>query len=223
MTQKIGRLLCAAALSAGFGLAQASVLDFESGSLTGLYLPGDSFVQGDYTLTTKYDLGIIDTAISLGAVSPLGNDTQFYFNANSGALDLARTDGTLFNLTSFAAAFVPLDPAPDQTTVIVAVGTKADNSQVTAYWSFASSLTSHYPFATYSNSADFAAFTGLKSVEFHACSIVGTAICTEATMNNGQFAIDNISVSAVPEPTTTLLMTLGLLGLGMAARRRNER
>ena len=38
--------------------------------------------------------------------------------------------------------------------------------------------------------------------------------------NRTGMAIDNLQITAVPEPGTTLLMTLGLIGIGLAARRR---
>lgn len=222
MTQTLGRLMRTAAFACAFGapMAQAAtVIDFEPEALTGLYFPGDSFIQGDYTLTTLFDYGIVDTTAALGTQAPTGNATQFYFNANDGALSIVRSDAALFNLSGFSAAFVPLDPAPLQTTVIVAVGVKQDNTLVSASWSFAASATSHFPFSVYASAADFAAFSGIKQVDFRACALVGTTVCAVPTMNNGQFAIDDILVSAVPEPTTTLLMTLGLLGLGLRARR----
>jgi hypothetical protein len=222
MTLKFRPLLGAAAVFAAFGLPMAhasTLIDFEPGDLTGLYLPGDTFSQAGFTLSTKFDFGIVDVASALGGSSPVGNATQFYFNGNDGRLGLASSDASLFSLDGFSAAFVPLDPASAQLTVIVATGIKADNSTVTAWWSFAPSATSHYPFASYAAPADFAAFSGLKSVEFRACSRVGNLICTQPTQNNGQFAIDNILVSAVPEPTAALLLSLGLVGTAGLARR----
>jgi hypothetical protein len=221
MFHQIGRLACAATLTTACVLSTAhasTVIDFEPAALLGLYLPGDSFVQGEYTLSTMTDYGIVDTAAALGGSSPTGNATQFYFNSNDGALSVVRGDSGLFNLEGFAAAFVPLDPASLQTTVIVAKGTKADTSTVTVWWSFASSNTSHFPFSSYAG-AGFGALSSLQKVDFYACSLVGNAVCTVATQNNGQFAIDNIVLSAVPESTPALMLTLGLIGLGLRARR----
>jgi hypothetical protein len=222
MTQKFRRLLGAAALAAAFGLPMAhasTVIDFEPAELTGFYLPGDAFSQAGFTLTTMVDFGIVDVASGLGGSSPTGNATQFYFNSNDGKLSLAASDASLFSLDGFSAAFVPLDPASLQVTVIVATGTKADNSTVSTWFAFAPSAGSHFPFASYTNAVDFGAFSGLKSVEFKACSLVGGLTCTQATQNNGQFAIDNILVTAVPEPTAALLISLGLVGISGLARR----
>ncbi|MHA4870329.1 NF038120 family PEP-CTERM protein [Duganella sp. PWIR1] len=55
-----------------------------------------------------------------------------------------------------------------------------------------------------------------------ACNDAGD--CHAFDSNQGQFALDNliVSVSAVPEPRTWLLMGAGLMLMGHAARRRNR-
>ncbi len=219
MSHSFARLLGAAAIAVlGVSQAQASttVIDFNPVDLVGFYLPGESFVQGSFRMTTQLDFGTVDVASALGAVAPTGNATQFYFSANSGSLRVTATDAVPFSLNSFSAAFVPLDPPSLQTTVIVAKGTTVGNVEVVTSWAFASSLSTRFPFANY---AATPAFANLKSVDFYACSRVGSMICTQPTLNNGQFAIDNISVTAVPEPGTALLLALGALGLVLRTRR----
>ena len=221
MQSTIRRVLASTALLGATLSPQAfaTTLDFEPVDLTGLYFPGDSFAQNGFVLSVYRDFGTIDTAAGLGALAPSGNATQFFFNSNDGLLSLAREGGGAFSLSGFSAAFVPLDPASAQTTVIVALGTDTNNVQFTAFWNFATSTTSSFPFTAYSGASDFAAFGNVKQVDFYACSIVAGVICTEQTLNNGQFAIDNILVTAVPEPVTALLFAAGLLGLVGRARR----
>jgi PEP-CTERM motif len=218
MNPSIARLLGAAALALGSASPShaTAVIDFDPIDLVGLYAAGESFTQAGYQMTAQMDFGTVDFAAALGAVAPSGNATQFYFAANSGSLRVAPLDSVPFRLNGFSAAFVPLDPPSLQTTVIVAKGTTVADVEVIASWAFGSSVTSSFPFTAY---AAAPAFDNLKRVEFYACSLVGSLICTQPTLNNGQFAIDNISVTAVPEPGTALLLTLGVLGLGLRARR----
>ena len=223
--QKLIRRLYASAVIAGAVLspqvqASMAVVDFNSPSLTGLYFSGDSFTQSGYTLTANFDAGIVDVAASLGAAAPIGNATQFYSNLNDGSLLLRRTDGGLFDLNSFDAAFIPLIPAASGNTVIAAVGFYADNSNNGGLaWLFAPNTGGGFPFATYNNPLDFASFSHLKLVEFFACSFDGINVCAASTFNNGQFAIDNITLNAIPEPSTTAMLTLCLLGLALFSRR----
>ena len=222
MNPSLARLLGAAAIAlTGAAPAHANtVIDFNSADLSGLYAAGESFVQTGYRMTAQLDFGTVDVAAALGAVAPSGNATPFYFAANSGSLRVAAVDAVPFRLNTFSAAFVPLDPPSLQATVIVAKGTTAAGAEVTASWAFASSVTTSFPFAAYTAPA---AFSNLARVEFYACSLVGGFICSQPTLNNGQFGIDNISVTAIPEPGTALLLTLGVVGLGLGLGQRRRR
>ena len=222
--QKLIRLLYASAAIAGAALSpqvQATLVtvNFDGPGLSGLYIAGESFSQSGYTMTADFDAGIVDTAAALGGAAPSGNATQFYSNLNDGGLIMRRTDGGFFDLKGFDTAFIPLDPAGPGTTVMVAVGTHADNSVGGVAWLFGAKSGNAFPFVNYSNPLDFAGFGLLKQVEFYACSFDGTSACTASTMNNGQFAIDNINLNKIPELSTAAMLSLCLLGLALFSRR----
>lgn len=217
------QLVGSAALVGAAFAAQAhvtpTVIDFEGAGLTGLYFAGDSFSQSGFRFTVDFDAGIVDNAASLGTQSPTGNATQFYTQLNQGGLIVERDSGFLFDLTGFDAAFVPLSPAGIGTRVLVALGVYADDTITGLAWLFGNSASSHFPFLTYDDPGDFSAFTGLKQVQFFDCAFDGVNVCSGPTLDNGQFAIDNIRLNAIPEPATFGLVALALLGLGLRARR----
>lgn len=220
---KLIRRLYASAAIVGAALSpqvQAStVLDFE-GDIGGLYLAGESFSQSGFTMTAGQDFGTVGLATDLGSVGPSGNASQFFFSSNDGFLALRSSTGSLFNLDGFSAAFVPLNPPPSPapTTVLVAFAIGVVERPFGTYFDFGGSATSSFPFVTYDNPADFGRFNNLIAVQFYSC-VLDTGICATPTLNNGQFALDNIRVTVVPEPTTLLLMTLGLLGLAVRCQR----
>jgi PEP-CTERM motif len=199
--------------------AQADVIGFDGAATAGLYLPGESFSEGAFVLTTLNDFGIVDTSAALGSQAPTGNTTQFYFASNDGGLRVTSASGLGFDLTGFDVAFVPLDPPSTQTTLLMARGTLQDNSTVQAAFLFPGNGNTGYSFASYGLTSP-SGFTNLRQVEFFACSWVGGLMCSEPTANNGQFAIDNINVSLVPEPGAALLLALGLAGVAFWSRRK---
>ena len=225
MQKLIRRLFTSAAIAVAVLAPQVhasiavAVVDFDSPGLTGLYFSGDSFTQSGFTMTASFDAGIVDTAAALGGAAPSGNATRFYSGLNDGGLVMQRTDGGLFDLKSFDAAFIPLDPAASGTTVMVAFGTYADNTASGVAWLFGSKSGGAFPFVNYSDPADFAGFSRLKQVEFFACAFDGVNVCAAPTFNNGQFAIDNITANKIPEPSTTAMLSLCLLGLALFSRR----
>lgn len=217
MSKAIKRLLGATALvvSTLFSVAHAAAvtIDFEPTELVNLYFPGDSFVQNGFKLTADYDAGLVDVASALGTAAPSGNATQFFAGLNNGGLILERDGGGLFNLDGFSAAFVPLIPAATGQTVFVALATYADDSVDGLAWLFGRT------FGLYDHPADFAFFQEVKRVDFFACTYDGVNICAADPKNNGQFAIDDIRLTTVPEPSTLALLPLILLGLALRSRR----
>lgn len=65
----------------------------------------------------------------------------------------------------------------------------------------------------------------LSSVTINACVYDADFACTNSVdspaMNQAQFAVDNLQLNVVPEPSTALLLALGIVGLGAASRRRS--
>ena len=218
-------LVCAALLPQAHAGLVSTVIDFEGDALVNLYIPGDpdfgSFKQSGFVMAPDFDFGTVDTVLGLSPlVAPTGNNTQFYFNSNDGGLILAREDGRRFNLDGFSAAFVPKVGAT-QNIVIVAYGWLADNTNVGTYFGLGDTTNGAvHPFGLYNNPLDFSNFTDLVQLEFFAC-VLDTAVCGTTSRNNAQFALDDIQLSTVPEPTTLALMALGLLGL-LGRGRRNR-
>jgi hypothetical protein len=224
---KLIRRLYASAAIVGAVLspqAQAStVIDFEDPALSPIYFAGESFSQSGFTFSVGYDAALI-TSLDLGdPTSPGGNATKFYQQLNEGYLVMTRADGKTFSLDGYSAAFVPLNPASSQTTAIVAVGYGSGGAFVdyTAFL-YAPVSGGRYPFFDYGGALNFGGMTNLAEVDFYSCPVVGGGLsCSTALANNGQFALDNINVTvSVPEPANAALLTVGVLGLALRAKRR---
>ena len=160
------------------------------------------------------------------AACPQGATGNYLAILNDGGVNFSRADHQAFTLGGFDYSFIaPVSGLPDMNWGQLQLSGTLGNGQVVStsldfpgqgsdgnyYFHSASLLGS---FSTY-------AFTGLT---FNACIFNDTGVCSNSldfpAFNQGQFALDNINISAVPEPSTYMLMLAGLGAIGMLSRRR---
>jgi PEP-CTERM motif len=218
------RLWLATALTATFSLlspAHAEVITFESAAPS-VFVQGETFAQGGYSLTVNGDYGVVDTVAACYIIScPTGNDTAFYYGVNDGRLLLTRNGG-LFDLLGFDAAFLAPYPQPagvDAGQIRISA-LDSNGTRINAGFAFAVSDDLGFAFTTYSGSA-LSAFRNIVSVEFLACTYDTFGLCLNVNQNLSQFTLDNLQV--VPEPASVALMGLGLGALLLAGRRQRAR
>lgn len=207
----------------------ATLIDFEPLAPT-IVLDGDVLTQDGYALagvaqpgTPGSLVGAVDSASScFVATCPTGNATSFYQGLNDSSLTLSRSDSGFFSLKSFDAGFLAAVPlASFAPGMLLLQGTSAAGGAVSASFAFdASDAAGNFAFKSYSLGA---AFDLLRSVSFSACTYDMAGACVNPNENFSQFALDNLAVAAIPEPSTVLLTALGLAALALRARRTTRR
>lgn len=217
----------------------AEVLDFEQLAPTAL-LGGESLLDSGYLFTAlegpftaanglhsgtgalldPFDPGTCDVA-----ACPGGGSGKFYAGLNDGGLQLSRADGKSFSLSGLDFAFLaPMPMTESLSGQLLVSGTGAGGASLALSLDFAGQdALGHFQFS----SAALNAFSGVQfnQVVFSACLFIDGACVNsldQPAFNEAQFALDNISVSAVPEPSTwgMLLAGLALLAFQLVRQRR---
>lgn len=237
------RLAVVAAFAISAGAAQATVIDFEQpvGGPTAPFAPfllhGDEFLQGSYYFDAFSNapgarvtdlVGAMingsDLSACFGVVCPTNNSTTFFGALNDGVVAFGRTDGQSFSVNGFDASFIGASGAalPPVSGLLRLQGFTSTGTSLSQTFQLAGPDTSGaLGFGSYLTSGSFAStqFATVYAFGF-ACNSGGA--CSAFSSDRGQFALDNLSVSAVPEAETAAMFAMGLLAMGAAVRRRRQ-
>lgn len=231
-------LLACAALSAP--AARADVIDFEqianlsSPADNSIYVGGDSFTTNGFLAVvadSTYAQGFPDYEPGLAGATIAANDSgaclwlacpypvsQHYAGLNDGSLTLTREDHAAFRLSSLSFGAIANENEEGNALPfgqLRITGITIDGTLVTT----STDLPELHWWGEWTLDAAFAG-TAFTRITIDACTYTAGRECLNGadTLNASQFALDDLHVSAVPEPSTVALLTAGLLLV--AARRR---
>ncbi|WP_167759690.1 NF038120 family PEP-CTERM protein [Massilia horti] len=234
----LSKLLGAALVSAAFAApAHAGVIDFEGGYigpvggmevwqqsgfdvtfLANLPGNGEGYLVGAFMNMKDDPFTCIDMAC------PVNNQTTFYGALNDGYLDITRSNyGDQFQVKSFDASFIGGSPVlssyPAVAGLLRVQGWRSDGSSIYQDFLLGGPTPGGFTFGHFDTTGAFANTSFIEAAFFgFVCNAQGS--CSAFSTDRAQFGIDNIVMAEVPEPSTSLIVGLGLAGLMAAARRR---
>ena len=198
------------------------------------FVGGDTFTENGFLMTVQDSPAgpgaagaIINPADPFSCFTiacPVGNKTQYFAGINDGGIVFSRPDAFGFRLNSLDFAFI----SPVGQLIQGAVGklnisgiSQSTGGTYSASIDFPQQINGQYAFSNFALSSRFSDVVFSK-LSISACVYDVDGGCYRPIENLAQFAIDNVNVSAVPEPSTWAMLAIGLVGLAATARRRRS-
>jgi hypothetical protein len=203
------------------------------------YNTGDAFTEAGFTLRVANSASAEPDAVGLvGALidsdnafacvltaCPVGSGSTYFAGLNDGMLNLTIAGAAGFRIDGLRYAFVaPTAGLPNFSYgQLVLTGTTQTGSTISVANAFpGQNAAGRFTFDQFMVDSAFRNTT-LTSLTLNACLFDANGDCfsdRDFTMNQAQFALDDLDLTVIPEPTSVALTLLGLAGLSSVSRRR---
>ena len=234
-------------MSAQAGVLRA-VLDFETAVMADCFTPfapllgnGDEFYQPGFAGHTMFfdpfsnlasalpgDLvGALvngsDSTTCSGVQCPVNNASTYVGMLNDGYMVFGALDGFRFSIKSFKASFIGNgDPLQSTPGFVRLQGVRAGVSSTQTFALSGLDADNNLNFTTFNTTGAFSntEFDYVYAFGFACPPVAGGTSCVSNSTDRAQFALDDITIEHVPEPSSIAL--LGLAGIAAFSVRRRR-